>query len=119
GKKRKIIIHSDDSDNDENSDDKSLKSGNAESDDDNNFDDCLEDEDYDLLEENLGVPIQRRRFKRLKRMPINASDDEEEEEEDAEATKQDIATGLFNGGDNVNDGRSSSVESDHQVFDLD
>ncbi|CAG5108685.1 Similar to Spt6: Transcription elongation factor SPT6 (Drosophila melanogaster) [Cotesia congregata] len=118
GKKRKIIIHSDDSDNDENSDDKSLKSGNAESDDDNNFDDRLEDEDYDLLEENLGVPIQRRRFKRLKRMPINASDDEEEEE-DAEATKQDIATGLFNGGDSVNDGRSSSVESDHQVFDLD
>lgn len=76
-----------------------MKSGNAESDEDNNFDDRLEDEDYDLLEENLGVSIQRRRFKRLKRMPINASDDEEEE--DAEATKQDIATGLFEGGDNV------------------
>lgn len=37
------------------------------SDDEDELDDRLEDEDYDLIEENLGVKVERKRFKRLKK----------------------------------------------------
>ncbi|KAF5296511.1 hypothetical protein FQR65_LT01500 [Abscondita terminalis] len=49
--------------------------------DDEEFDDRLEDEDYDLLEENLGVKVERRKFKRLRRIVDEESDGEEAADE--------------------------------------
>lgn len=67
--------------------------------DDEDFDDRLEDEDYDLIEENLGVKVERRkRFKRLRRIEDEESEDEAgegDEEEDREI----IANELFEGSD--------------------
>lgn len=54
------------------------------------FDDNLEDEDYDLLEENLGVKVQRK--KKLKRVVL---DDESDGE--GEPNKDQIAQELFEG----------------------
>ncbi|XP_023242655.1 transcription elongation factor SPT6-like [Centruroides sculpturatus] len=48
------------------------------------YDDALEDEDYDLIEENLGVKVQRKKkFKRLRRI-------EDDEESDAEESRDSI-----------------------------
>ncbi|XP_068086670.1 transcription elongation factor SPT6 [Anabrus simplex] len=67
--------------------------------DDEEFDDRLEDEDYDLIEENLGVKVERRkRFKRLKR--IQDEESEEEQEEQNEDERDAIANELFEGSDN-------------------
>ncbi|XP_031627743.1 transcription elongation factor SPT6 isoform X2 [Contarinia nasturtii] len=77
---------------------------------DDELDDRLEDDDYDLLEENLGVKVQRRkRFKRLKRMQIEDSDGEEEE--DSGMDREKIANQLFDGDDD-DEGRRSV--QDHQ-----
>ncbi|XP_065172067.1 transcription elongation factor SPT6 isoform X2 [Atheta coriaria] len=46
--------------------------------DDEEYDDRLEDEDYDLIEENLGVKVERRRFKRLRRIQDEESDNEDD-----------------------------------------
>ncbi|KAG8195803.1 hypothetical protein JTE90_004806 [Oedothorax gibbosus] len=65
------------------------------------YDDGLEDEDYDLLEENLGVKVQRKKkFKRLRRIE-DESDDEDagEERDDREA----IANELFEGDEGEGD----------------
>ncbi|XP_058833149.1 transcription elongation factor SPT6 isoform X1 [Topomyia yanbarensis] len=48
------------------------------SDDEDELDDRLEDEDYDLIEENLGVKVERKRFKRLKKITDEGSDDDEQ-----------------------------------------
>ena len=71
---------------------------------DDEFDDRLEDDDYDLIEENLGITVERKRFKRLRRIEDKESDDEEEqpgEERDA------IANELFEGGSGDEDERRS------------
>ncbi|KAL3212421.1 hypothetical protein MRX96_035922 [Rhipicephalus microplus] len=59
------------------------------------FDDNLEDEDYDLIEENLGVKVQRKKkFKRVRRI----EDEESDNEESKDSTNRDaIATELFEG----------------------
>ncbi|CAG0894422.1 unnamed protein product [Darwinula stevensoni] len=58
------------------------------------YDDRLEDEDYDLLEENLGITLKRKKeFRRIRRL----SDDEEEEEEGQD--REAIANELFEGSD--------------------
>lgn len=46
-------------DNDGEDSDASDESGKRKKSDDEDFDDRLEDEDYDLLEENLGVKVER------------------------------------------------------------
>ncbi|CAG9861207.1 unnamed protein product [Phyllotreta striolata] len=84
-------------------DDNPIEESDAESDasgrekrkksDDEDLDDRLEDEDYDLLEENLGHKVERRKFKRLRRF-----DDEEsegEEEHDPEQDREQIAMDIF------------------------
>jgi len=78
---------------------------------DDDFDDRLEDDDYDLIEENLGVKVARRkRFKRLKRLEDEESDDEgtgENATEDREA----IANTLFDMSDNEEERPSDRVSS--------
>ncbi|CAL1273727.1 unnamed protein product [Larinioides sclopetarius] len=73
------------------------------------YDDGLEDEDYDLLEENLGVKVQRKKkFKRLRRIEDEESDneaDEDREKEDREA----IANELFEGDDAGEDDEASRL----------
>lgn len=60
--------------------------------DDEEYDDRLEDEDYDLIEENLGVKVERRKFKRLRRIQDEESDGEEHQDEtqDREAIAMDL-----------------------------
>ncbi|XP_065201238.1 transcription elongation factor SPT6 [Planococcus citri] len=61
--------------------------------DDEELDDRLEDEDYDLIEENLGVKVARRkRFKRVRQF----EDDDEREEGEGE-DREAIANELFDG----------------------
>ncbi|CAN7987050.1 unnamed protein product [Ixodes hexagonus] len=63
------------------------------------FDDNLEDEDYDLIEENLGVKVQRKKkFKRVRRI----EDEESDNEDSKDSTNRDaIANELFEGSDAV------------------
>ncbi|XP_055297233.1 transcription elongation factor SPT6 isoform X2 [Sitodiplosis mosellana] len=80
---------------------------------DDELDDRLEDDDYDLLEENLGVKVQRKkRFKRLKRMQIEDSDDEGED--DSNKDRDNIANQLFDG-DEDEEGRRSAQEHRMEV----
>uniref|UniRef100_A0A8C6X1E5 SPT6 homolog, histone chaperone and transcription elongation factor n=1 Tax=Naja naja TaxID=35670 RepID=A0A8C6X1E5_NAJNA len=62
------------------------------------FDDRLEDDDFDLIEENLGVKVKRQKFRRVRKM----SDDEDEKEEDygkEEHEKEAIAEEIFQDGE--------------------
>ncbi|CAJ0958204.1 unnamed protein product, partial [Ranitomeya imitator] len=61
------------------------------------FDDRLEDEDFDLIEENLGVKVKRQKFRRVKKM----SDDEDDEEDAGkeEHEKEAIAEEIFQDGE--------------------
>uniref|UniRef100_A0A1B6CNX7 Transcription elongation factor spt6 n=1 Tax=Clastoptera arizonana TaxID=38151 RepID=A0A1B6CNX7_9HEMI len=83
--------------------------------DDEDFDDRLEDEDYDLLEENLGVKVERtKRFKRL-RIDDGESDDDGAEPDEGEE-REAIANELFEGSDHDDDRGSDKVhrsEADH------
>ncbi|KAL3272900.1 hypothetical protein HHI36_014360 [Cryptolaemus montrouzieri] len=65
--------------------------------DDEELDDRLEDEDYDLIEENLGVKVDRRKFKRLRRIQDEGSDEEEERDEGQD--RDAIAMDLFSDDD--------------------
>ncbi|XP_015684982.1 transcription elongation factor SPT6-like, partial [Protobothrops mucrosquamatus] len=62
------------------------------------FDDRLEDDDFDLIEENLGVKVKRQKFRRVRKM----SDDEDDKEEDygkEEHEKEAIAEEIFQDGE--------------------
>ncbi|XP_017776397.1 PREDICTED: transcription elongation factor SPT6 isoform X2 [Nicrophorus vespilloides] len=61
---------------------------------DEEYDDRLEDEDYDLIEENLGVKVERRKFKRLKRIRDEESDNEDtaDQSQDRDAIAMEIFT---------------------------
>ncbi|XP_025986196.2 LOW QUALITY PROTEIN: transcription elongation factor SPT6 [Solenopsis invicta] len=72
--------------------------------DDEDFDDRLEDEDYDLIEENLGVKLERKRFKRLRR--IQDEESEEEQEKKADEERDAIANELFEGSGDEDERRS-------------
>lgn len=62
--------------------------------DEDELDQDLEDDDYDLIEENLGRKIERKKkFRRVRRLE---DDDDEEEEEQARDAKDAIASELFN-----------------------
>ncbi|XP_054274705.1 transcription elongation factor SPT6-like isoform X1 [Macrosteles quadrilineatus] len=79
--------------------------------DDEDFDDRLEDEDYDLLEENLGRKIERKkRFKRLKRIEDDDSGNEEQEGDEGE-DREAIANQLFEGG---SDHEMEERDDDHE-----
>ncbi|EDW52963.1 GM12474 [Drosophila sechellia] len=66
---------------------------------DDDLDDRLEDDDYDLIEENLGVKVERRkRFKRLRRIHDNESDGEEQHVDEGLVREQ-IAEQLFDEND--------------------
>nr|XP_033334830.1 transcription elongation factor SPT6-like [Megalopta genalis] len=86
--------------------------------DDEDFDDRLEDEDYDLLEENLGVKVERkRRFKRLRRIQDEESDGEQEGEGDDE--RDAIANELFQGSGEDDDEGRSEISHSHRGVDAD
>nr|XP_014354517.1 PREDICTED: transcription elongation factor SPT6 isoform X2 [Latimeria chalumnae] len=60
------------------------------------FDDRLEEEDFDLIEENLGVKVKRQKFRRVRKM----SDDEEEDELGKDGHERDaIAEEIFQDGE--------------------
>lgn len=67
------------------------------SDEDDDLDDRLEDDDYDLIEENLGVKVQRR--KRFKRVRQQIDDDEEsdggEKDDNGDLQRAKIAERIF------------------------
>ncbi|KAL1451085.1 hypothetical protein WDU94_003378 [Cyamophila willieti] len=76
---------------------------------DDELDDRLEDNDYDLIEENLGMKVQRKKqFKRLKRIEDDDSDDDGNEQEGH--ARDMIANELFDSGDEDAD-RSSERRS--------
>ncbi|XP_061383631.1 transcription elongation factor SPT6 [Danaus plexippus] len=75
---------------------------------DDELDDRLEDEDYDLIEENLGVKVARNKFKRLRRLEDDDSDNEGADDPDLE--REVIAEKLFVGGsDEEDENRSESA----------
>ncbi|RVE50918.1 hypothetical protein evm_004485 [Chilo suppressalis] len=75
---------------------------------DDELDDRLEDEDYDLIEENLGVKVARNKFKRLRRLEDDDSDNEGAD--DPELEREVIAEKLFVGGsDEEDENRSESA----------
>ncbi|KAJ1520204.1 hypothetical protein ONE63_004415 [Megalurothrips usitatus] len=84
------------------------------SDDEDDLDDRLEDEDYDLLEENLGVKVERKkRFKRLKRIEAEESEDEQDEGRGDE--REAVANELFDrGSDNELDDREEDRSSERR-----
>ncbi|XP_050557944.1 transcription elongation factor SPT6 [Spodoptera frugiperda] len=76
---------------------------------DDELDDRLEDEDYDLIEENLGVKVARNKFKRLRRLDED-DDSDNEGNDDPELEREVIAEKLFVGGsDEEDENRSESA----------
>ncbi|OXU22488.1 hypothetical protein TSAR_006883 [Trichomalopsis sarcophagae] len=73
--------------------DTSINSKKRKQSDDEDFDDRLDEEDYDVIEENLGVKVKRKRFKRLKRREEEESEEEQEHEQEEE--RDAIANELF------------------------
>ncbi|XP_049873145.1 transcription elongation factor SPT6 [Pectinophora gossypiella] len=68
---------------------------------DDELDDRLEDEDYDLIEENLGVKVARNKFKRLRRLEDDDSDNDGAD--DPQLEREVIAESLFVGGSDEQD----------------
>uniref|UniRef100_A0A336LY91 Transcription elongation factor SPT6 n=1 Tax=Culicoides sonorensis TaxID=179676 RepID=A0A336LY91_CULSO len=87
----------------EDSDGSDGPSKRKKSDDEDELDDRLEDEDYDLIEENLGVKVQRKRFKRLRKIQDEESD---QEEADESLNREVIADQLFQGSDDEEERQS-------------
>ncbi|XP_055370819.1 transcription elongation factor SPT6 isoform X2 [Condylostylus longicornis] len=89
------------------------------SDNEDDFDDRLEDDDYELLEENLGVKVDRRkRFKRLRR--VQSEESEGEEQEDENLAREAIAGQLFEGGsDEETERRSERSHREPEVENFD
>ncbi|MBZ3884515.1 Transcription elongation factor SPT6 [Sciurus carolinensis] len=90
----------DDDDEDDGEEDEGSDSGDSEDDVGHkkrkrtSFDDRLEDDDFDLIEENLGVKVKRgQKYRRVKKMSDDEDDDEEEygkEEHEKEAIAEEI-----------------------------
>ncbi|EDV92238.1 GH24153 [Drosophila grimshawi] len=84
---------------------------------DDDLDDRLEDDDYDLIEENLGVKVERhKRFKRLRRIHDNESDGEEQHVDEGLAREQ-IAEQLFDENDDSIERRSERSIRETDPFD--
>ncbi|XP_044574909.1 transcription elongation factor SPT6 isoform X1 [Cotesia glomerata] len=99
------IEESDGEDSDASGDSKKRKKS-----DDEDFDDRLEDDDYDLIEENWGITVERKRFKRLKRMQDAESDDEEEDGDAEKREREVIANEIFPHGEGSGDDRTAEDE---------
>ncbi|CAK1551238.1 unnamed protein product [Leptosia nina] len=85
---------------------------------DDELDDRLEDEDYDLIEENLGVKVARNKFKRLRRLEDDDSDNEGADDPDLE--REVIAEKLFvPGSDDEDENRSESAAPREVEYDDD
>ncbi|XP_041979251.1 transcription elongation factor SPT6 [Aricia agestis] len=80
---------------------------------DDELDDRLEDEDYDLIEENLGVKVARNKFKRLRRLEDDDSDNEGNDDPDLE--REVIAERLFVGGSDEEDERPSESQAPREA----
>ncbi|CAM1329174.1 SUPT6H (predicted) [Pycnogonum litorale] len=76
-------------------------------------DDRLEDDDYDLLEENLGVKVQRKKFKRLRRVKDDDDSDEGDGKREEQVDRDAIAGELFEGSDEEG-GRKSPQGDDER-----
>ncbi|XP_053682343.1 transcription elongation factor SPT6 isoform X2 [Sabethes cyaneus] len=83
------------------------------SDDEDELDDRLEDEDYDLIEENLGVKVERKRFKRLKKITDEGSD--EDELIDDGLNREVIAEQLFEGSADEEDEHHSDRDGNRNL----
>ncbi|XP_022244486.1 transcription elongation factor SPT6-like [Limulus polyphemus] len=105
--------------------------GGGDSDDDNirkkkrrheDYDDNLDDEDYELLETNLGVKMPRKKkFKRLRRIEDDESDAEETQDSanrEVVDEREAIANELFEGSDAEGEAAEPPVEEDDQYRDL-
>ncbi|XP_039266664.1 transcription elongation factor SPT6-like isoform X1 [Styela clava] len=57
----------------------------------------LEDDDLDLIEENLGVKIKRKKFSRLKTVSSDEDDSDKEEDTGAGGHRQNVANEIFQG----------------------
>uniref|UniRef100_A0A4W5KQZ0 Transcription elongation factor SPT6 n=1 Tax=Hucho hucho TaxID=62062 RepID=A0A4W5KQZ0_9TELE len=68
-----------------------------------NYDDYLDDDDLDLIEENLGVKVKRRK-KKYDRVKLMDDDDEDDE-------KDQIADEIFHGGDDDGEGELEEGET--------
>ncbi|CAD7091358.1 unnamed protein product [Hermetia illucens] len=111
-------IEEDDASDGEDSDASGNSKKRKKSDDDDELDDRLEDEDYDLIEENLGVKVERRkRFKRLRRIQDEESDGEDDADEGME--KEAIAGELFEGSDDEVERRSERSQREAEVEQFD
>lgn len=85
--------------------------------DDEEFDDRLEDDDYDLLEENLGHKVERKKFKRLRRLDDDESGDEREAHDEGEE-REAIANELFEGSDHDDDERPRERVVEPEQYDV-
>ncbi|XP_065088333.1 transcription elongation factor SPT6 isoform X1 [Ochlerotatus camptorhynchus] len=83
------------------------------SDDEDELDDRLEDEDYDLIEENLGVKVERKRFKRLRKITDEGSDDDEAVDDGL--NREVIAEQLFEGSGDEDEEHHSERESNREL----
>ncbi|XP_013115502.1 transcription elongation factor SPT6 [Stomoxys calcitrans] len=86
---------------------------------DDDLDDRLEDDDYDLIEENLGVKVERRkRFKRLRRIQEEESDGEDDHVDEGLA-REAIAEQLFDDDENVERQSEKSQREQPEHFEED
>ncbi|XP_052215259.1 transcription elongation factor SPT6-like isoform X2 [Dreissena polymorpha] len=85
-------------------------------------DDQLEDEDYDLIEENLGIKVKRsKKLKRIKRVITDDEDSEQEGEKEGDERER-IANELFEGDEEEegedDDARSRMTKAETEAQDL-
>lgn len=85
---------------DEDSDGSASVGKRKKSDEEDEDDDRLEDDDYDLLEENLGVKVQRRkRFKRVRPQIDDDESDGEDQNDNGDLQRERIAERIFDSED--------------------
>ncbi|XP_053670514.1 transcription elongation factor SPT6 [Anopheles nili] len=102
------------SDNDDDSDDGSEGGHQKRKKSDDELDDRLEDEDYELIEENLGVKVERKRFKRLKKF---ANDDGSDGESGDEGMiRETIENRLFDAASEDDEERASDHEGQRDTL---
>ncbi|XP_074640844.1 transcription elongation factor SPT6-like [Tubulanus polymorphus] len=95
-----LINDEEEEEEDESGDDEERKEGKRKLDSD--LDDQLEEEDYDLIEENLGIKVKRKKQKRKRIRMMSDDEGSGEEGDNAEETGRDaIATELFDGDEDM------------------
>uniref|UniRef100_A0A2M3YZ36 Transcription elongation factor SPT6 n=1 Tax=Anopheles braziliensis TaxID=58242 RepID=A0A2M3YZ36_9DIPT len=102
------------SDNEDDSDDGSEGGPQKRKKSDDELDDRLEDEDYELIEENLGVKVERKRFKRLKKFANDDGSDGESGDEGM--TRETIENRLFDAASEDDEDRASDHEGQRDTL---